>query len=258
MAATGAQALYQALINAGLSSEQAAGVLGNAQSESSFDVEANAMDSNGKRSYGFIQWNAGSYPDAGKLVTGNRANDTGAQVNYLLHNTNNIRLGLQGKTAAEVAGNFARYVEVCQGCQPGGSSYNQRVAQAQKIYQQAQSGNWGSGPGVTPGGNDPTSGNAQNTGLSNPLNPTTWLQGLADLLGVPSVKDLAVRFGLIVLGGILIIVGVAMIANQNKTAVMKVVGVSGGSGGGGETGKAAQVAAGAKAGPGGAALAAVS
>lgn len=254
--ATGAQALYQELINAGMSSQQAAGVLGNIQSESSFNVEANAMDSNGKRSYGMIQWNAGSYPDAARLVTGNRAADTAAQVQYLLHNTNNINLGLRGATAADVAGNFARYVEVCQGCQPGGASYNQRVAQANAIFQQAQTGNWGSGAGIS-GSNSGGTINAQNAGISNPLSPSSWFQGLADMMGAPNLKDLAERAGLILLGGIIIVVGLVMISGQNVKAVINVAGLGSSGKDGSETSGAAKAVGAAKGGPAGAALAAV-
>lgn len=247
----GAQDVYNALISAGLSRVQATGVLGNIQSESSFNPEAKGLDSNGKYSYGLVQWNAGSYPGAGSLVTGNPGRDLTAQVNYLLHNTSNIGKGLAGTTAAEVAGNFARYVEICQGCQPGGSSFNQRVAQANSIYQQAVSGNWtagGSGVDLGSGGGstDPNAVDVSTLHLG-PLDiplpnlggvihiPTPndiargLLNGIAGWFGgTDKIKDLLERSGLIVLGAIVILVGLKMFSDQSNTRreVLQLFGVS--------------------------------
>lgn len=136
--ATGSAQVYQALTKAGLLPYQAAGVLGNIANESSFNVEANAMDTNGYRSYGLIQWNAQSYPNASQYVTGNPVKDlktqTAAIVNLFRQH------GIGGTTAGAVAGNWASQVEVCKGCQPGGAQFNARVGNAVTIFQQIVSG----------------------------------------------------------------------------------------------------------------------
>lgn len=240
------QDIYKALVAAGLSSVQAAGVMGNIQSESSFDVEANAMDSNGARSYGMIQWNAASYPAASSLVTGNRTSDLQRQVSFLLHNTNNLNRGLAGSTAAQVAGNFAQYVEVCSGCQPGGSSYNQRVSQANQIYNAAATGQWGSGgsgitaqntggilaiPGIpnNPGGGSPLDlGNLGST-FGNGI-VKGFMKGIEQAFGVNSFKDLAERLGLILLGVALVWVGLQMFSKGGTKVINNLLPVASGGG----------------------------
>lgn len=67
----GPSGIFEALINAGFSEAQAVGVMANAIAESSLDPEASVIDSNGARSNGLFQFNEASYPDSGKLVTGN-------------------------------------------------------------------------------------------------------------------------------------------------------------------------------------------
>lgn len=235
MAALSEQTIYQALINAGLSRNQAAGVEGNMISESSLDPEQHPVDSNGYRSYGLIQWNAGSYPGASSLVTGNVSRDLAAQINYLLHDTNNISKGLAGTTATQVAGNFAQYVEVCAGCAPGGASYNKRVAQAQAVYNAAVSGNWpAGGSGVdTSASNVSTSGSNADLNLG-PLDiplpnlggilhlPTPssiaqgLLGGLASAFGLNDIRDLMERLGLILLGGLVIGVGLFLLKSNSS------------------------------------------
>jgi hypothetical protein len=135
---TTAAQVYQALTKAGLLPYQAAGVLGNIQNESTFRTEVAAMDTNGKMSYGLIQWNAGSYPNASQYVTGNAAKDLQTQAAAIVNLFRTHNIG--GTTAAQVAGNWAAQVEVCQGCQPGGSQWTQRVANATAIFQQIVSG----------------------------------------------------------------------------------------------------------------------
>jgi hypothetical protein len=135
---TTAAQVYQALTKAGLLPYQAAGVLGNIQNESTFRTEVAAMDTNGKMSYGLIQWNAGSYPNASQYVTGNAAKDLQTQAAAIVNLFRTHNIG--GTTAAQVAGNWAAQVEVCQGCQPGGSQWTQRVANATAIFQQVVSG----------------------------------------------------------------------------------------------------------------------
>ena len=218
----GEQTLYNDLIQAGLSGAQAAGVMGNAQYESGDNVEASAVDSNGKLSNGLIQWNEGTYPNAGSLVTGNGPSDLNNQIQFLLHNTNNTGKGLAGTSAAQVAGNWAQYVEVCAGCQPGGSQYNARVAAAQQIYNDAVSNNW---PTPTTGSASNTSNTASNASLLSDLFgniPQLLTSAAGDIgsailgsLGIPSLKDMLERLGLLILGAIVLFIGIRMLVQSD-------------------------------------------
>src|SRR5258708_4432882 len=111
--------VYALLIQKGLSTAQAVGVLANMWAESHIDPESDGIDSNGYRSVGLINWNTKGYTNARQLVTGNPQRDVRAQIDYLFTSTSGLSAGLQGATAADVAGNFAAHVEVCQGCAPG-------------------------------------------------------------------------------------------------------------------------------------------
>lgn len=151
--------IYQALTGAGYSTIQAVGIMANMLAESSLNPEAAAKDTNGYYSYGLVQWNTASYPKASSLVTGNPVADLAAQVKYLGQTVKPAALA--GATGAAVAGNFAANFERCQTCQPGGASYNQRVANAATIMTMATTGAWPLSVGT------PTdSGNTQNNSNS--------------------------------------------------------------------------------------------
>lgn len=247
------QQIYQALTQAGYSQVQAAGIMANMQNESSFNVETHAMDTNGQPVYGLISWNQGSYPTASSLVTGNQAVDLSNQIQFLLRDTSGTSQGLVGSTAAQVAGNWAQYVEVCQGCQPGGAQNVQRQANANTIMNEIQSGNWGNGgPGVTGSGSASGTQNAQTTGIITgaglpfPFDIpgiigsafgsggvtgelTTGIgEGIATgftsaftsvtnaflkKLGINGWSDLFVRLGLILLGAVILIIGLARLTS---------------------------------------------
>src|SRR5271166_1401950 len=137
---TTATQVYQGLIKAGLLPFQAAGVMGNIQNESGFRTEVAVLDTNNKYSYGLIQWNAGSYPNANQYVTGNTAKDFTNQINAIVALFKKHSIG--GTTAGAVAGNWASQIEGCVGCQPGGSQYNQRTFNATMIFQNVLSGKY--------------------------------------------------------------------------------------------------------------------
>lgn len=159
----GPQAIYNALLSNGFSTAQAVGAMANAIAESTLNPEASVIDSNGARSNGLWQFNEASYPDSGKLITGNCANDIASQVAYL--KTHVSGSALNGQTGAEVAGNFAANFERCQGCNQGSNAPNgwqTRVNNAAKVEGWISSGNWptsstgisgGSGGGGGAGGN---------------------------------------------------------------------------------------------------------
>jgi hypothetical protein len=123
--ATGVKGLFNALRSAGAGTNQAIGMIANAVNESSLNPEADAMDSNGYRSYGLWQFNAASYPNASSLVTGNPAKDMIAQIQFL------FQVGglsaASGSTPQAAASNFAANFERCQGCGPGGAQNSSRV-----------------------------------------------------------------------------------------------------------------------------------
>lgn len=249
--ASSEQQIYQALTAAGFSKNQAAGVMGNMQNESDFNVESAALDSNGAMSYGLIQWNAASYPNASSLVTGNAQKDLANQVNFLLHNTSGTGQGLQGQTASEVAGNWAQFVEVCNGCQPGGAQWLQRQANANAILGQINSGNWGAGgAGVSGTQNAQTTGIFNSGGLIFPFDIPSILgnllggpgsqaggltagigEGIAgglisgfasvtntmlQKLGFTGWKDFFIRMGLIILGFTILIIGLTHLSSNGQ------------------------------------------
>jgi Phage tail lysozyme len=158
--------VYELLIQKGLSTAQAVGVLANMWAESHIDPESDGIDSNGYRSVGLINWNTKGYTNAGQLVTGNPQRDVRAQIDYLFTSTSGLSAGLQGATAADVAGNFADHVEVCQGCATGDTTtpngWGARRGYASMVQGWVSSGRWPksagsaaggpSGPGGGPGG----------------------------------------------------------------------------------------------------------
>ena len=135
--------IWKALRAAGYSQVQAAGVMGNMQNESAFNVESDWLDTNSYQAYGLISWNAAYYPNAPSLVTGDQWADLTRQVQWLLHDTRRVAKGLRGLTPAEVASNWSDYVEHCAGCAFGGYQNSRRQAIAVVIYQEATSGGWG-------------------------------------------------------------------------------------------------------------------
>lgn len=152
--------IYQALLKAGASTVQAIGIMGNMINESDLNVETGAggttIDSNGRPVYGLVSWNAGSYPAASQLVTGNPAADLTAQANYL-RSTGGFQAAA-GATPSQAAGAFAANYEKCQGCQPGGAQYNSRVNNATTVAQWVVSGNWPKSTGSAAAGGAPAAG----------------------------------------------------------------------------------------------------
>lgn len=140
MAGVTPEDIWKGLERAGASSVQAAAIMGNAIAESSLDPEARAMDSNGYYSNGLWQFNEASYPDSRQLVTGNPMRDMLAQIDYLF--AHGARQAARGATVSEAAGNFAATFERCQGCQPGGASYQSRQANAATVAGWASGGSW--------------------------------------------------------------------------------------------------------------------
>lgn len=146
--------VYNALIAAGFNRSQAAGIMGNAQNESAFNTEA--VGDQGT-SFGLLQWHLPGYPFARSLVTGNPEQDLRAQIPHIVDAARGLNLT---GSAGQVAGTWAADFERCVGCQPGGDQYNQRVANATRIYQQAVTGKWPSraGGGISGGGGGGGSG----------------------------------------------------------------------------------------------------
>lgn len=164
MASVTLKQIWDELINAGASPVQAAGIMGNMMNESSFNPEANAVDSNGARSYGLIQWNAASYPSASSLVTGNPLEDMRRQIRFLVQ-TGGLHAA-SGASASQAGGAFAANYERCQGCQPGGTQWSERSANASSIFSDAKSGKWPTGNSGGAGGGNGGGGTSGGTGAT--------------------------------------------------------------------------------------------
>lgn len=162
--------VYDALIKAGFNRSQAAGIMGNAQNESAFNPEA--VGDQGT-SFGLLQWHLPGYPFARSLVTGNPSHDLTAQIPHVVDAAKGLNLT---GSAGQVAGTWAADFERCVGCQPGGDQYNQRVANASRIYQQAVTGRWPApaGGGI-PGGGGGSGGSGG--GGSTPAQLDSFLTG---------------------------------------------------------------------------------
>jgi hypothetical protein len=168
--------VYDALTGKGFDMAQAAGIMGNIQNESSYNQEA--IGDSGQ-SFGLVQWYTPSYPFAPGLVTGNLAADLANQMDHIVTASHGVNMG---GSAEQVAGNWAAQFERCVGCQPGQPQWSSRVANAGRIYTQAKTGNWPSGPGK-PGGPGPPSPTPPGTppGTSSP----GLLQELGNVWGIP-------------------------------------------------------------------------
>ena len=206
----GPQAIYTALLAAGFSTVQAVGAMANAIAESTLNPEASVIDSNGARSNGLWQFNEASYPDSGRLITGNCAADIQQQVGYLKAHVSGQ--ALNGTTGAEVASNFAASFERCQGCQAGGSQNAQRTANAATVQGWVASGSWPtSSAGITGssgGGNVLTSTIVSGTcvlPLNIPVAGQFCLLSKSQARGVLGVL-------LMIAGGVLLLPGVLVLA----------------------------------------------
>jgi hypothetical protein len=142
----------------GASTVQAIGIMANGIAESGLNPEA--VGDQGT-SFGIWQQHGGQYST---LVTGNPSADMQAQVRVVAQNGGFAAAG--GSSGAEAAGNFSARYERCTTCQPGQSSYQQRVANAATVAGWVSSGKWptsagsataaASGGGATSNSSDPT------------------------------------------------------------------------------------------------------
>jgi Phage tail lysozyme len=141
--------VYDALIAARFNRSQAAGIMGNLEAESGFNPEA-VNPGGPSAGVGEAQWETTFYPQARGFVTGNPVRDLERQVAEIVRDARGLNLT---GSAQQVAGTWAADFEKCAGCQPGGSQYMQRQANAGRIYEQAKTGNWPApgGPGITGG-----------------------------------------------------------------------------------------------------------
>lgn len=139
------QTVWNTLLSAGATPQQAAGIMGNMQFESGINPESAGMDTNGYMSYGLVQWNAGSHAAASSLVTGNPPVDIQRQIAYLVATG-----GLAAAAGTDPQGcaeNFAHIYERCAECgYQGSSQLGPRAQAAQQIFDQAQAGNWNQSP----------------------------------------------------------------------------------------------------------------
>lgn len=149
-----ALAIWTALLKAGATPIQAAGIMGNMEQESGGNPESSAVDTNGYVSRGLVSWNGASYPNAASLLTGNIEADIKSQIAFLVQ-TGGLSAA-SGSTPAEAAQSFMNNYERCD---PTYCNPTNRVDSAQSIFQMAKTGNWVSTPAgatlsgpTTPGG----------------------------------------------------------------------------------------------------------
>jgi hypothetical protein len=198
--------IYQALINAGASTTQAIGIMANMIAESGLNPEA--VGDQGT-SFGLVQQHGGQYST---LVTGNPPADMNAQVKVVARNGGFA--AADGANGAQAAGNFSARYERCTTCQPGQSSYNQRVANAATVAGWVSSGKWPTSVGSA------TAAAAGGGSTSNSSDPTcAW--GFSGSLVVTSVNICIVKKttlrhlvgGLVmVAGGSVVLVGAVILA----------------------------------------------
>lgn len=135
-----AQTIYDALIFAGATPVEAAGIMGNMVQESSLNPEEQVIDSNGAYSRGLVMWNdlgAGSGVNWGQYITGNVTNDIVQQV--LLLKAQGAFQKASGGDAATAAANFMNSFERPAAATSG---INNRMSAASAIANAAQSGSW--------------------------------------------------------------------------------------------------------------------
>lgn len=227
MAVVSEQTIWQDLLAEGASSIQAAGIMGNMQNESAFDPEA--IGDQGT-SFGLVQQH-GAYS---YLVTGNTQADLQRQLQNIKGD-----IGLaSGSSASEAGSSFAANFEKCVGCEVGGSQNVQRSQNAQAIFNAAQTGNWPQ---------QSTGAAAQTTASTKACIPffgiPMCLPGVSSLIpggssvgsdlgsslvsGIVSsiskmfggaIKDILMRLGLILLGGIIIIIGIIVLARTSSNS----------------------------------------
>ena len=206
MAGVTPRQIYQALINAGASTTQAIGIMANMIAESGLNPEA--VGDQGT-SFGLVQQHGGQYST---LVTGNPPADMNAQVKVVARNGGFA--AADGANGAQAAGNFSARYERCTTCQPGQSSYNQRVANAAVVAGWISSGKWPTSVGSA------TAAAAGGGSTSNSSDPTcAW--GFSGSLVVTSVNICIVKKttlrhlvgGLVmVAGGSVVLVGAVILA----------------------------------------------
>lgn len=154
--------IFQALRGKGLTTAQAAGVMGNILHEDpALNIEQSNPDAHGTWAWGLIQWNSGGLGQTqgmhlSQLITGNRQKDFQNQINQIA----GLFRPSFGNTPADVAGNWASQIEGCQGCAPGGSQWNARIASANAVYQQAIAQGWNQKKTPTPAPGLPIPGGA--------------------------------------------------------------------------------------------------
>src|SRR6516164_6709960 len=212
--------IYQALINAGASTTQAIGIMANMIAESGLNPEA--VGDQGT-SFGLVQQHGGQYST---LVTGNPPADMNAQVTVVARNGGFA--AADGANGAQAAGNFSARYERCTTCQPGQSSYNQRVANAAMVAGWVSSGKWptsaGSATAAAAGGAGSTSNSADPTcawGFSGSLVVTS--------VNICVVKKTTIRHAAGILamlsGGSVVLVGAIILAASafNRSGAQKAV-----------------------------------
>lgn len=231
-----AQTIYTFLRSHGLSANAAAGIVGNIYQESGGNPGAGVWPSN----WGLIQWTPGSNYFSGP--TTNLQTQLNAILSYIKANGSIANINANASTPQAAALYFSENYE-----RPNAALANNatREASAEAVAQAAISGKWSSGgtptTGSTSGGTTATTPSTAHTSSKTTTTPTAtltsfpggsidplnWPSDIANAitgtvqnaLGLPTLKDLFKRLGLIILGGLLVIVGFLVLAGKTTVDV---------------------------------------
>lgn len=165
------------LMGKGYTAAGAAAIVGNLMGESSLDPKADGIDSNGKRSRGLAQWNAGRGEALARFAKarGKPWTDWKVQLDFLDHelDTSYANVGKQLRTGTDVASLsrlFLQKFEVAQDRATGGPNDVQRAKNAASVFKQytgkaSDRGSAGGGGGGGSWGDDSGSPNVTYTNV---------------------------------------------------------------------------------------------
>lgn len=233
-----AQTIWTFLRSHGLSQNATAGILGNIYQESGGNPQAGSLSSG----YGLIQWTPGHNYFSG---TANIQTQLNAILKYIAGNGSISDINKHASTPQAAALYFSQKYE-----RPGIPMNPTRMQSAADVLKAAIAGKWSAGGAPTTGSHSggsmastpaqshaPTSqtqpANATTTGLiPNPfpggnLDPLNWPTSAANT-AISALQqtffNYLKRFGFIILGGILIVVGLIILAKPAAETTVKIAG----------------------------------
>jgi hypothetical protein len=195
-----AQAIYEYLTGHGYNSTAAAGILGNMTQESGGSPEAQ-----GSGGGGLIGWTPESAAQPIQpIITGNVKRDLTAQLQDVLNWNVHMKAGPGFLNKASSPQDAARlYMNQAERPNPALANLANRQQSAVDVANAAKSGNWKAGNPVI------TTSTGPGSSIGGDI-----IGAILSGLGLPNMADLMKRLGLILLGGALIIVGIAVLIGK--------------------------------------------